>query len=118
LKREAAVARASSGATPSPVLYLREELVAKGSDGLVEGAGDVGDAGRRSKHEETPQEADGGADLTAVGGLLRRRAEVAAEELVGAIYQMDLHPSPPATTRWMPVRSRASSCPSRGSAET
>ena len=35
-----------------------------------------------------------GADLAAVERLPRRRAEVAAEELVGAVDQVDLHASP------------------------
>ena len=34
---------------------------------------------------------DGGADLVAVRRLARRRAEVVAEELVGAVDEMDLH---------------------------
>jgi len=72
-------------------LVCGEEVVAEGFDDVVESADHVGDAGRRDEHEEASQQAQGGADLTPVRGLPRRRAEVAAEELVGAVHQMDLH---------------------------
>ncbi len=77
-------------------LVSREEIVAEGLDDVVEGAGDMRHAGRGDERHETPEKADGGADLPAVWALSRRRAEVVAKELIGAVDQMDLHCSIPA----------------------
>jgi hypothetical protein len=41
--------------------------------------------------QEGEKTVEGGADLAAVRSLFGRRAEVAAEEFIGAVYQMDPH---------------------------
>ena len=72
-------------------LVAGEELVAERLDDVVEGARHVRHAGRREQQPEAAQQADGRADLAAVGRLARRRAEVAAKQLVGPVDEVDLH---------------------------
>jgi hypothetical protein len=51
----------------------------------------VGHAGRRHQGQQAAQQARRRADLSPVGRLPRRRAEVAAEQLVGTVDEVDLH---------------------------
>jgi hypothetical protein len=67
------------------------EVVAERLDHVVEGAGHVGDTVLAQEREERPQEAARRAHLAAVGRACRRRAEVAAEELVGPVDEVELH---------------------------
>ena len=70
------------------------QVVAERLDDVVEGAGDVRHPRRREQQPQAAQQADGRADLAAVGVASRRRAEVAAEELVGPVDEVDLSHSP------------------------
>src|SRR5262249_6699235 len=72
-------------------LVLREEIVAEGLDDVIEGTRHVRGARLGEEGEQTVEQAEGGADIAAVGSLFRRRSEEAAEELIGAVYQVDLH---------------------------
>ena len=58
---------------------------------MVEGAGHVGDPALAQQREERPKQAAGGAHLGADRGGGARGAEVRAEQLVGAVDQVNAH---------------------------
>ena len=43
------------------------------------------------EREQAVEQAEGGTDFATVGSLSRRRSEVAAEQLIGAVDKMDPH---------------------------
>src|SRR5262249_15016464 len=67
------------------------EVVAERLDHVVEGAGHMGDAVLAQERQQRAQEAARRAHLAAVGRARRRRAEVATEELVGPVDEVELH---------------------------
>ena len=58
---------------------------------VIEGAGNVGDIRPGEQRQHAPEQLDCGADLTAVGRLLRRWAVETPEELVSAVDEVDFH---------------------------
>src|SRR5262245_55355512 len=64
---------------------------AEGLDDVIEGTRHVRGARLGKQGEQAAEQAEGGADLAAIGSLFRGRSEEAAEQLIGVVYQVDLH---------------------------
>ena len=67
-----------------------EEVIAEGLDDVIEGTRHVRGARLGQEGEQAVEQAEGGADVAAIGSLFGRRSEETAEELIGAVYEVDL----------------------------
>src|SRR4029079_5621862 len=72
-------------------LVAWEEVVAEGLNHVIEGTCDVRNARLGEQHEQAVEKTEGGADFAAVRCLFGRCSEVAAEQLISAVYKMDPH---------------------------
>ena len=100
------------GIHPGAGLVAGVDLVAERLDDRVEGGPEVGDVrlpeqGQRRRHDPV-----GGAHLPPVGSGAGRRPEVRSEQLVGAVEQVELHPSD-VTAPGSPPRIRSLPLPMR-----
>ena len=74
-----------------PRFISGKEIIAEGLDHMIEGNPNVRDLWTRQHHQQASQEAKGSTDLASIRRLLRRSTEVISEQLIRAIYQVDLH---------------------------
>ena len=58
---------------------------------MIEGTRYVSGARLGEEGEQAVEKAEGGADFAAIGSLFGGRSEEAAEELIGAVYEVDSH---------------------------